>query len=93
MISGRGERRAIQVPKMRAAVASAATIRVVLRVMWPRVLSSVNRWGFQWGMYSVTKWESRARGREMRGSGMAVAIAAPMSVWGSSNIECVMILA
>ena len=83
---GAGERKAIQVPRIKASEASIVTIIKELRETRPRVLSSVKRWGFQCGMYSVMKCEAKAKGREIRGSGMAVAMAAPTRAWGSSSM-------
>jgi len=73
-------------PKIRAKRTSKATMIVVFFVGLPYFSVSVFRWGFQWGTLSKTKWLANARGMEIRGFGILVAMATPTTTWGVSSM-------
>lgn len=73
-------------PIIREKQTSVTTIKVVCLLTLPNFLSSVFRWGFQWGILSRRKWLVNAKGIEISGFGIFVAIAAPTATWGVSSM-------
>lgn len=76
---------AISRPPARLKTTSVVTNRVVFLEILPKALSSVFKWGFQWGSKSNTKWLAKASGKDRAGLPILAAIAAPTTVCGNSS--------
>ena len=72
-------------PIMRASPTSAKATIVLFLAGCPNFWVSVNKWGFQWGILSKTKWLAKARGIAKAGLPTFTAIAAPTTTCGVSN--------